>query len=190
MMLMYAGCRSPQPETGGDKGIHPLPSPEQGLDLGDTPIVISGGSVHLELNNATFKLCTAATAPQCPTPAGTNVMYWAPGKITASNFYDDNDLPGAELPHAITITDTSIITIKCAGGGDSGDIVITNDKTGHRVLVEFDETGKFKPLHPGAFRRVSRKFKIDTLKTQNPTTDYTPSLPPNKKVIIELTGTP
>lgn len=200
MILMYAGCgtQETQQSTPGDNTGVPT-STTYGRSLGDTPIVISGGSVHLELNNGTFKPCAGTTTPRCPDPSmAGNEMYWATGQIEAGNYFNDNP-NSADTAYPISITSQAVvITIKCSGGGDAGDVIIKNDiPANNRVLVEFEETNKFKPLRPGSHRRVAKKFSVDTIKVKdgaNPEKDYAATeaatWPPGKKVTIELFDRP
>jgi hypothetical protein len=183
--LLSAGC-------GGDGTVAPNQPP--GAALGDTPIVISGGSIHLDLNNSTFRPCNASSTPACA-PAAGHTMYSAAGKISSGYYYDDNN-GGPDTEYPISMT-TPNIKIRIVGkdGGEEGTITIENDRTNNRVLVQLEEA-KFKRRRTGSSRLISKKFRIEHFYVTDgtvPEKDYTApgnNWPSNNKVTVELLGTP
>jgi hypothetical protein len=189
--FLSAGCNGDS-DTGGGGTTTP---PKARAALGDTPIVISGGSIHLDLNNSTFQLCTDTTNPRCPavTIAG-HTMYWAAGRISSGYYYNDNN-GSADTEHPINMASSEAITITIVGreGGEEGTVIIKNDRANNRVLVELDET-KFKRRRAGSPRLISKKFRIEHFKVDVGGTikDYTTEAtwPSGNKVTVELLGTP
>jgi hypothetical protein len=196
-----AACRQEQQAnsngTSNPASVSPqaTPPPVKKRDLGETPIVITGGSILLDFNNSTFNLCTGSTAPPtpCPSPTPGNVMYWADGKIASGYYYNDNP-NGNDTENPITIDPANFtMTIEGKDGSDTGTIVIRNDPATTRVYIEFDETNKFKVHHAGSPRRTNKKFRIDKLWVNKGGTgekDYTAEAtwPQNNKATVELYG--
>lgn len=194
--FLSAGCGGSGTNTSdGGGGGGPVVPPRPGGALGDTPIVISGGSIHLDLNNSTFQPCSGSTVPACPAPSAGNTMLWAAGRISSGYYYNDNDgSPDNEYPISMT---TQEIAIRLVGkqGGDEGQIIIKNDRPNNRVLVEFNETAKFKRRRPGSSWYINKKFKIQNFFVKDGSAaekDYTTEAtwPSGNKVTVELVGTP
>lgn len=195
--FLAAGCNPEKENISGPGNPTPqsTPQPMEGGVLGDTPIVISGGSIHLDLNNITFKPCSGSTAPACPAPSAGNTMFWAAGRISSGYYYNDNDgSPDNAYPISMT---TQEIEIRLVGkqGADEGQIRMKNDRPNNRVLVEFNETAKFKRRRPGSSWYINKKFKIQNFFVKDggaAEKDYSTEAtwPGGNKVTIELLGTP
>jgi len=183
-LSLYSGCGSQQ--TGeGNKASGPVPAPYQKRDLSDTPIVVSGGSVHLHFNSSIFQLCTPANSCGTPVTPG-DKQYWAPGTISSAYYYNDNE-NGPDDAYPISAGADSIVTIECSGGGNTGNIVITSDSGRNRIVLEVSEE-KFKPRRAGSPRLTNKKFKIDHLRVSGSATDYPthPTWPNGNKVTVEF----
>jgi hypothetical protein len=197
--FLLAGCGGNDGgnKNGGNKGGDTTVPSKTMRSLGDTPIVISGGSIHLDLNNGTFQLCSASTVPACPPMTAGNAVYWAAGKISSGYYYNDNENSGDDqYPISMTSAE-NMLMIKIVGKlqAEEGQIIISNDRANNRVLVEFDEAAKFKPRRAGSPMRINKKFKIENFKVKDGNLaekDYATEAtwPNGNKVTIELIGTP
>lgn len=159
--------------------------------LGETPIVMSGGSVHLDLNSSTFKTCAGAPVA-CPSPSpSTNTVYYADGTLTDAYYYDD-DKNNNETPTQIKVPSSGDITvvIECKdtspGGGD-GIITIKSIVADKRVYIEFDE-GKFKPRSPKNGVTLDKRTSKVLNKIESVTITGTPNkiTLPNKATLVFL----
>lgn len=195
--LLSAGCGGNTSDGGGSNsgGTGTTTPPRPGGALGDTPIVISGGSIHLDMNSATFQACSGTTSPACPAPSAGDTMFWATGRISSGYYYNDND-GSPDPPYPISMT-TQDITIRMVGkqGPEEGQVIIKNDRPNNRVLVEFNDTTTYKRRRPGSSWYINKKFKIENFFVKDgtaPEKDYTKEAtwPSGNKVTVELIGTP
>jgi hypothetical protein len=199
--VLAAGC-NPATKTADEhvKPAQPMPTPPPDDTLGDTPIVISGGSIHLDFNNRMFKLCTQAPPTPCP-PMNppTNTGYWAKGTATKALIYDDNESSGDNPVEVMIPAGKSFRIMGKQGAANVGDIVITNvvnaaDPTMNIVAIQFPESGvegqlKFRRRNANSPRRTSKKLKIvGVALVNNPADPGTPlpGLPPGNKMTIEI----
>lgn len=170
--------------------------------MGDTPIIISGGSFHLDINKKSFKNCSTnpPDSHYVPCPASSSAsdkVFWTPGKITSANIFDDN--PGT--PDTATsigdVDGNGSITIRgknLLNPTELGDVVITSvPPTAGKlpiVTVQMDENLKFKPRGSGT-RRTNKSFTIYEIRVidKNGATHIYPgerSLPANSKFTLEI----
>jgi len=194
VVIVTTGCDKAE-KSGGT--AQPAPSPAAGIEsMGDTPIIISGGSIHLDFNQKLFMPCATSTPPQpCPTPtSATEKVYWAKDKISKADIYDDDpDTPDTPLPLR-DVAGKCTITIKGKLGAQEGDITIksipaTAGAANEIVTVQFDPN-KFVKRGSG-YRHTNKKLKIEdvvVIDNQGNTKHYNsePGYPRNKKMTIEI----
>lgn len=198
--ILMLGCRAEDKSADSHKtGPLPLPTPPPDDTLGDTPIIISGGSIHLDFNKRMFKKCpSAAPLAPCPTPnPASNTVYFAKGVVTKAVIYDDNE-NGSDSPIEVAIPAGKSLKVKGKRDADLGDIIITGieplDLTKHIVAMQFPESDsdgmkKFRRRSPNSSRRTSRRLRIIGVSiVDNATGVETPvsGLPGGNKMTIEV----
>lgn len=153
--FLSAGCR-PQSENisgPGNPTPQPTPGPSEGGVFSDTPIVISGGSTEIEMDNQAFK----------PVPGNANKFSSTiAGKFQSVVVYDDADSAKEEdlISFVIPASGKCSIILR----HKDGTITMSNESTAaDKVDVEFD-TAKIKPRlrtpHGKARQYFNRKMKL------------------------------
>ncbi|HEX8890997.1 MAG TPA: hypothetical protein VF779_17750 [Pyrinomonadaceae bacterium] len=192
-IAMLAGCSGGGTQT-DNKGRRdsnsdtPTPSPSvapKTLTLADTPIDVSGGSIHLEFPGGSF--------PE--TAAGSGIYQCSNCSLVSGSLFDDNDvspLPDASL--GINATDEFTITLKIQR---SEQIEIHGIPAAKTVSITIDDGKYQKRTNSRLFHRGGQQInEIDVTKktgAMTSTDTYKPSpsagekpLPKNGKLSIEL----
>jgi hypothetical protein len=186
-IAMLAGCSGGGTQTDNkvrNDSNSNTPTPKAAT-LSDTPIDVSGGSIHLEFPGGSF--------PE--TAAGSGIYQCSNCSLVSGSLFDDNDsspLPDTSL--GINATDEFTITLKMQG---SEQIEIHGIPTAKTVSITIDDGKYQKRTNSRLFHRGGQQInEIDVTKkagTVTTTDTYKPSpsgsekpLPKNGKLSIEL----
>jgi hypothetical protein len=192
-IAMLAGCSGggTQTDNKGRKDSNsntPTPSPSSSpktLTLSDTPIDVSGGSIHLEFPGGSF--------PE--TAAGSGIYQCSNCSLVSGSLFDDNDsspLPDTSL--GINATDEFTITLTIEG---SEQVEFHGIPTAKTVSIKIDGTKYQKRSNSRFFHRGNKKItQIDVAKkvgsvtttdtyAAKPSTGQKP-LPKNGKLSVEF----
>lgn len=141
--------------TGDGGGGGPVVPPRPGAALGDTPIVISGGSTEIEMDNQTFKPVS-----------GNKFSSTDAGKFQAVIVYDDAENAKDEdlITFAIPASGKCSVILK----HKDGTITMSNENS-DKIEVEFD-TARIKPRlrtpNGKALQHFSRKMKLEGIEVK------------------------
>jgi hypothetical protein len=199
---MLAGCGGNDQQANKNRGLDnpaatPTPNPTPGKkSLGDTPIVVSGGSTDLEFDHRDI----------APVTGNNNKFSTASAAMIQSVVLNDdheskgdNDMAEFVIPSSGKCT----INLKYRDGGDKF-VTVSNETADGKLEVTFD-TGKLKPRPHTPSDKVrkhfGRKIKLDSIEVTSggnavvckdyqgighPPTDPICKLPSNGKFTLEI----
>ncbi len=177
---LLAGCSTEQPATNEP----PTKDPQFTDQLGDQPIIITGGSVDVYFNHKIYLPIDGSTPPKQRHRAR-NLG------VTEFRVYNDEDSDVSSQICGSSLGARSVITINYKIGGNTFPLIITNgsDATGRYVDIEFDTTReKGLPLRGNRGNKHFRKgAKVDSISYTGGTTGTSCTLPAaHKKVSIVI----
>lgn len=193
-VFLYAGCHGSTTNTpntnDGNVPVNaqsntspqatPSPSPKASQEVGgDEPVVITGGSVDIDFNDATYQ-------PDNPT----NPTAWTCTgcKLNSVAVFDTNK--GDPLPTLCPLPTGANPTVHIDAGGKKNDVTITGgtDARGNNtVTVKFDNAlYGAEPGNPKKHKNKNNKIKQVTVQAGSGSPQQCPDVPPNGKCVIKI----